>query len=336
MSRSRQPNLAHETALRNLTDTQQPQGQGPVVEPSRAGGKIVVLNGFPGTGKLTILKHFKKLLPVDTTCLLDNHLLIDPVVAVIPDRSDKHHELRRSVRAPIFTELGNRAKKGHTILMTACLAAGNQRDSDFFYEHLNMAQENHVPIYWLNVQCDSHVLEKRFSTPERQQGSKTKLTDVHILRELLERHELIDPKAICGENSGTCLVFEQLDVSGSLEGTFEEGIQVADAKPLDELDMATRTLQGVFQANYLGKKKWQYILFLTPMAENGESHLLNVDADITTSKLARALELLNIIYVADKDGLFDGEGKKISEINLDQEFARLLEQPWWDTERDQR
>ncbi|KAH7266759.1 uncharacterized protein BKA55DRAFT_553216 [Fusarium redolens] len=49
-------------------------------------GKIVVLNGFPGTGKLTILQHLKKFLPSDTTCLLDNHLLIDPVAAVIPDR----------------------------------------------------------------------------------------------------------------------------------------------------------------------------------------------------------------------------------------------------------
>ncbi|KAB8231235.1 uncharacterized protein BDW43DRAFT_283119 [Aspergillus alliaceus] len=58
-------------------------------------GKIIVLNGFPGTGKLTILKQAKELLPADTTILMDNHLLIDPVTAVIPDRSDEHHELRR-------------------------------------------------------------------------------------------------------------------------------------------------------------------------------------------------------------------------------------------------
>ncbi|KAM0343298.1 hypothetical protein ACHAPU_008748 [Fusarium lateritium] len=104
-----------------------------------------------------------------------------------------------------------------------------------------MAQESHVPIYWLNVECDSDTLEQRLCTleqrlctleqrlctleqrlctleqrlctPERQQGSKTKLTDVHILRGLLERHELIDPTAICGENSGTRLVFEQLDAT---------------------------------------------------------------------------------------------------------------------------
>lgn len=46
-------------------------------------GKIVVLNGFPGTGKFTILKRVKELLG-HRARLLDNHLLIDPVVAVKP------------------------------------------------------------------------------------------------------------------------------------------------------------------------------------------------------------------------------------------------------------
>ncbi|OAA60754.1 WSC domain protein [Cordyceps fumosorosea ARSEF 2679] len=78
--------------------------------PKRSSGRIVVLNGFPGTGKLTILKQAKTLLPADMTCLLDNHLLIDPVVAIVPGRSDEHHQLRRRVRAPIFGKLGERGK----------------------------------------------------------------------------------------------------------------------------------------------------------------------------------------------------------------------------------
>ncbi|TXC10064.1 hypothetical protein FocTR4_00004836 [Fusarium oxysporum f. sp. cubense] len=74
-------------------------------------GKIVALNGFPGTGKLTILQRLKKFFPGDTTCLLDNHLLIGPVVAVIHDRVDRHHELRRLVRAPILGKVGSLARK---------------------------------------------------------------------------------------------------------------------------------------------------------------------------------------------------------------------------------
>nr|CEG05583.1 unnamed protein product [Fusarium clavum]CEG05976.1 unnamed protein product [Fusarium clavum] len=177
-------------------------------------GKIVVLNGFPGTGKLTVLKHLQKYLPTET-CLLDNHLLVDPVVAVIPDRSDRHHELRRSVRAPIFEELAHRAKQGHTILMTACLAADSPRDEAVFREHLDIARKARVPIYWINVHCHRSVLEQRISTPERQQGSKTKLTDVDVLWDILESHSLLEPSSD-GEE-GVRLVFESMDVSGEVE-----------------------------------------------------------------------------------------------------------------------
>src|SRR6478609_4405709 len=117
---TRSPEASHRNKAPNPEQPQQMSGS--------SSGKIVVLNGFPGTGKLTILKHLQKYLPTETTCLLDNQLLIDPVVAVIPDRSDRHHELRRSVRAPIFEELAHRAEQGHTILMTACLAADSPRD----------------------------------------------------------------------------------------------------------------------------------------------------------------------------------------------------------------
>ncbi|KAJ4123343.1 hypothetical protein NW768_009877 [Fusarium equiseti] len=178
-------------------------------------GKIVVLNGFPGTGKLTIFKHLQKYLPTETTCLIDNHLLIDPVVAVIPDRSDRHHELRRSVRAPIFEELAHRAEQGHTILMTACLAADSPRDQAVFLEHLDIARKAQVPIYWINVHCHRSVLEQRVSTPERQQGSKTKLTDVDILRDILENHWLLEPSN--NGDGGVRLVFESMDVSGEVE-----------------------------------------------------------------------------------------------------------------------
>ena len=61
------------------------------------------------------------------------------------------------------------------------------------------------------------------------------------------------------------------------------------------------------------------------MAESEDSCLLNVNADVAASELARALEPLKIVYLSGKGGLFDGESQKISQINLDQEFAGLME-----------
>ncbi|UPL00693.1 hypothetical protein LCI18_011627 [Fusarium solani-melongenae] len=134
-------------------------------------GKIIVLTGFPGTGKLTILKKVKELLPTETTCLLDNHLLIDPVVAAIPSRSQEHHELRRKIRVPIFEKLRERAQQGHTILMTACLVEDDERDAGVLQEHLNMAHDADVPIFWVNVHCSYAVLEQRVASPKEPRRS---------------------------------------------------------------------------------------------------------------------------------------------------------------------
>ncbi|KAL6905007.1 Aspartate/glutamate/uridylate kinase [Trichoderma evansii] len=147
---------------------------------------------------------------------------------------------------------------------------------------------------------------------------------------------------------------------------FEEGIRVTDAKTLgiarklfleenlrlidrlDALGVATRTIQGAFGATYLDKEKWQYVgkitevrkeaiessisagyvPILTSMAEGDDGCLLNVNADVAAAELARALKPLKVVYLSEKGGLFNGEDKKISQINLDEEFDYLMAQPW--------
>jgi adenylate kinase len=217
MSLPKSSNTPIEKALETLTISRQHHLQHLKTLRLSPSGKIVVLNGLPGTGKLTILKRLKELLPEFTTCLLDNHLLIDPVTAVIPNRTDRHHELRRLVRAPIFEELSNQARKGHTILMTACLAAGLPIDEAFYQEHLDISRSSDTTIYWINVECRRDIHEQRVSTPERQQDSKTKLTDKHLLRLIMDTHKLIEPDVVSRGDTGLKLAFEKLDVSGSVE-----------------------------------------------------------------------------------------------------------------------
>ncbi|KAK7422843.1 hypothetical protein QQX98_001409 [Neonectria punicea] len=129
---------------------------------------------------------------------MDNHLLIDPVVAVIPDRSDEHHELRRMIRTPIFEKLGKQAQEGHVILMTACLVEDSKWDTALLQEHLDMACRADVTIFWVNVYW-----------------TKAKLTNVRVLRDLLHEHHLIEPRK--SDDGETTLVVETLDVSGPVE-----------------------------------------------------------------------------------------------------------------------
>ena len=153
-----------------------------------------------------------------------------------------------------------------------------------------------------------------------------------------------------------------------VEPHFEDGIRVTDGKTLslarklfleenlklvEELEnMGVRArpiTTGVFTADYLDKEKYKLVgkinkvdkrpieaaidagclPILTSMAETPEGQVLNVNADVAAGELARALQPLKIVYLAEKGGLFNGDtGEKISVINLDEEYDHLMKQ-WW-------
>ncbi|KAF7715371.1 Bifunctional N-acetyl-gamma-glutamyl-phosphate reductase and acetylglutamate kinase [Penicillium ucsense] len=158
-----------------------------------------------------------------------------------------------------------------------------------------------------------------------------------------------------------------LEAAG-VEPQFEDGIRVTDGKTLslarklfleenmklvEELErMGVRArpiTAGVFSADYLDKPKYNLVgkingvdkrpiesaieagclPILTSMAETPDGQVLNVNADVAAGELARALQPLKIVYLAEKGGLFNGDtGEKISVINLDEEYDHLMTQ-WW-------
>lgn len=158
-----------------------------------------------------------------------------------------------------------------------------------------------------------------------------------------------------------------LEAAG-VEPQFEDGIRVTDGKTLalarklfleenmklveelERMGIRARPLTaGVFSADYLDKPKYNLVgkingvdkkpiesaiaagclPILTSMAETPDGQVLNVNADVAAGELARALQPLKIVYLAEKGGLFNGDtGEKISAINLDEEYDHLMSQ-WW-------
>ena len=160
-----------------------------------------------------------------------------------------------------------------------------------------------------------------------------------------------------------------LEDSG-VEPQFEGGIRITDGKTLgiarslflrenlklveslEELGVRARPLtSGVFEAEYLDKDKYDLVgkittvhkkpiedsirarclPILTSMAETHDGQVLNVNADLAASELARSLQPLKIVYLSEKGGLFNGDTKeKISAINLDEEYDDLMSgKHWW-------
>lgn len=118
---------------------------------------------------------------------------------------------------------------------------------------------------------------------------------------------------------------------------------------LEEMGVHVRPItHGVLEADYLNKEKWNLVgkitnvnkdmiesainhrclPVLTSLAYTPDGQCLNVNADVAAAELARALEPLKVVYLSEKGGLFDGQGGKISAINLDEEFEWYMSQAW--------
>lgn len=160
---------------------------------------------------------------------------------------------------------------------------------------------------------------------------------------------------------------ELLEVEG-VEPEYIDGIRVTNPKTmevvrkcfleqnlrlvtaLEKMGVHARPITaGVFGAEYLDKDKYQlvgkinsvnkspveaaidagYLPILTSLAETPSGQLLNVNADVAASELAREFEPLKIVYLNEKGGLINGQtGEKISAINLDEEYDDLMKEPW--------
>ncbi|KAF9194693.1 hypothetical protein BGZ51_007920 [Haplosporangium sp. Z 767] len=127
-----------------------------------------------------------------------------------------------------------------------------------------------------------------------------------------------------------------------------ENLKLVEA--LEKMGTRARPLPGgVFTAQYLDKDKYGFVgkitgvnkevieasiragalPILTSLAETPAGQILNVNADVAAGELARVLEPLKIVYLNEKNGLYNGDtGKKIDVINLDEEYEELLKEPW--------
>lgn len=106
---------------------------------------------------------------------------------------------------------------------------------------------------------------------------------------------------------------------------------------------------GTFTASYLDKEKYGLVgkiekvdkepiesairngclPILTSMAETEDGQILNVNADVAASELAKVLEPLKIVYLNEKGGLYHGKtGELLEHINLDEEYEDLMKQEW--------
>ncbi|KAE9381977.1 hypothetical protein N431DRAFT_440779 [Stipitochalara longipes BDJ] len=184
---------------------------------------ILLLNSFPGVGKLTIARNIRDLLSQATTGpvtgpqirLLDNHIIIDLVSAIEPKRNADHHRLRKACRDLAFSAL-QLPLDDLVILMTSCLSE-TEEGRDQFEEILAIAQARSCPMVVVNLVCELEENGRRVECEERKKSvdgiEKGKLTDRGLLEKFHAEYELLDlgrldggaVRLLCGELETTNL-----------------------------------------------------------------------------------------------------------------------------------
>lgn len=111
---------------------------------------------------------------------------------------------------------------------------------------------------------------------------------------------------------------------------------------------ATSTLSGVFECEYLGRRKYGLvgrvvrvdtaaieaatavgsIPVIASTGETAGGQILNVNADWAANELVKKLQPYKIIFLTGTGGLLDARGKLIDSINLSTEYEELMRQPW--------
>ncbi|WKT46771.1 hypothetical protein QSH57_011645 [Fusarium oxysporum f. sp. vasinfectum] len=149
---------------------------------------FVYINGFPGIGKLTIAKELQQLLP--DSKVYHNHLLIDPIDALIERSSTGYHEMRAGLRRYILNEIAmSEYTKDKTWIFTdarEASAAGEMGAKD--YEAA--ARRRGVSFLSVVLECEIEENIRRAINPTRGQSVDAKLMDETILRPILENEKI--------------------------------------------------------------------------------------------------------------------------------------------------
>jgi len=165
---------------------------------------IIHLNGFPGTGKLTIARKLVEKLnrqyeqqdPSQSANhtrakLVHNHLLIDPAGAVLERSQPGYNELRTAIRQAVFTTLINESSTYETIYVFTDWQSGNAVGSGVCEEYLAMAKARGSQFIPILVSCEEQENVRRIQGVSR--AISDKLTDSELL---VQWRQEVDPPPV--------------------------------------------------------------------------------------------------------------------------------------------
>jgi shikimate kinase len=120
---------------------------------------IVVLNGWPGVGKLTVGLELASLL---NGRLLDNHSVLNVAKLLTDYGSDAYYEAIRDVRDVAFRIIKSLPSAVPVIMTTALAYGGPKSFAEEYWASIEaLASEENRDIFLVALTCDLEVQAKR-------------------------------------------------------------------------------------------------------------------------------------------------------------------------------
>ncbi|KAK6524290.1 hypothetical protein TWF694_005944 [Orbilia ellipsospora] len=144
-------------------------------------GRTIFINGYPGTGKLTVAKELQKI--IQNSKVFDHHLLIDAARATFSQSDPEYQILRKAFRTTLLDSI-NSASQDHsstTWIFTECQSTSHIGTS-ISHEYLTAAQRRSSPFVSIILICSLEENLKRLSHPSRKTTPRRKLTNREVLK----------------------------------------------------------------------------------------------------------------------------------------------------------
>lgn len=188
---------------------------------------LVSINGFPGTGKLTVAQELQRLCGAHEAVLIDNHQLIDIVESRIPRTHPDYASQRKKARSNAFsmyvenTEMSNkviiftgqwdfhspfsswlcqpviriylsRSENWDNIWLLNCLdfQSDSELGSSVAEEYEICARRSGRQFFPISITCSVSENLERIIAPERVAGGTGKLLSTEMLQDMRSRCEL--------------------------------------------------------------------------------------------------------------------------------------------------
>jgi hypothetical protein len=146
---------------------------------------IIHINGFPGTGKLSIATRLTELLKSDagiSAKLVHNHLLINPADAILHRSQPGYQALRRAIRAAVFGALATDADTHGTVYIFTDFQTSDAQGSSVCAEYAATAAARVCRLVPVLLECEEVENLRRVVLSDREPVGK--LVDFDLVRRI--------------------------------------------------------------------------------------------------------------------------------------------------------